>query len=331
MFTYQVRKRIFKFYQDEQIIFPAEVKLIFILNPLQPFGMEYDGGLTAIEKQQSFFQIDTNTGHISIISEEALTPISTFAKDDTYTFNISGNRISTDFIANSKNYLEEIIQSLFFQLPIILNIEYIDTPYINRVEGIVANNCFGWEFERREVHLEVTNKNIQEEKAIESWKKYLFLNNDTKYRRVYAALHYFHVACRLTRVGNSPWEFMSEVLLNYCKILEVLFPAEKTIDKTKLEMGKLGFSTQDIDTHYIPSIALRNQIDVAHVDLATYETEDLEILHKYTELAEPKFRKLLKVIIENIQNGSYTILEYTKEKPKKDKLSIINIMRNNFK
>ena len=49
------------------------------------------------------------------------------------------------------------------------------------------------------------------------------LNN----RRIIAALKYYYTACRLSRVGNSPWEFMSEIILNFCKVLESLFPASR--------------------------------------------------------------------------------------------------------
>lgn len=331
MFTYQVRKRNFKFSQNTKIIFPIQVELTFTLSPLQPFRVKYDGGLTAIKEVKSSIKFDANTGFISIMSEEELVPISAYEKDEIYMFKIDGNHIYIDFIAKSVNHMEEITQSLFFQLPIILNIEYIDTPYIESVDCLIANVLLKWEIERREISIHATNKNIQEEKIIQSWKKYLFFNNDTKHKRIYAALHYFHVACRLTRVGNTPWEFMSEVLLNYCKILEVLFPAEKTMDKTRLEMNKLGFSSEDINKYYIPSIALRNQIDVAHVDLATFCADDLEVLHKYTEVAEAKFRELLKVIIEKIQNSDYVIPEYTEKKLEKDKLNIIDKMRDNFK
>lgn len=42
-------------------------------------------------------------------------------------------------------------------------------------------------------------------------------------RRLAAALHYYYVAKRLTEAGNLPQEFMTEIILNYYKVLEILF------------------------------------------------------------------------------------------------------------
>ena len=142
-----------------------------------------------------------------------------------------------------------------------------------------------------------------------------------------AALHYFHVACRLTRVGNSPWEFMSEAILNYCKVLEVLFPPKddgKTMDAVRTELRVLGYSDDRIERDFIPAMALRNGIDVGHVHLALLTQTQLQILHHYTESAEFAFRSLIRRVFERVKAGSYTIAPYTELTAKRDTTEIVD-------
>ncbi len=53
---------------------------------------------------------------------------------------------------------------------------------------------------------------------------------------------------------------MSEIILNYNKILEVLFGQRR--DKIRDGLSSLGYSPDDIEDKYIPINILRNQIDV---------------------------------------------------------------------
>jgi hypothetical protein len=46
-------------------------------------------------------------------------------------------------------------------------------------------------------------------------------------RRLVAALFYFHVACRVKREGQIPGEFLAEALLNFHKVLEVLYGPDR--------------------------------------------------------------------------------------------------------
>ena len=63
----------------------------------------------------------------------------------------------------------------------------------------------------------------------------------------------------------SPWEFMSEVLLNFAKVLEVLFPASEsqTIDAARAGLRELGFAEDEVEKWFVPALALRNHLDVA--------------------------------------------------------------------
>ena len=62
-------------------------------------------------------------------------------------------------------------------------------------------------------------------------------------KRLAAALSYYYTAKRLIEAGNSPFEFMAEAILNYSKILEIMFVHSKdTMTDVRNELLKFGYS-----------------------------------------------------------------------------------------
>lgn len=332
MLTYQVRKRIFKLAEERDISFPADVVIELCLNPLQPFGLRSDGGKTCIKGVAASAELNPNTGHHSINSESPLTPLEVEIQEEGRLIKLDGNILSISQNIETHIDLDNLINSLFFIMPMLLNIEFVDPPYIDNVRGTIGDVGFRWELSDWNMSLETTTQELQKQKVIDSWERYSILG-ELGGRRLLAAIHYYHVACRLGRAGNSPWEFMAEMLLNFCKILEVLFPSEgesKSMDTTRKELGKLGFSSNDIEKYYIPAIPLRNKIDVAHVDLALFTREQLQVLHSYTEVAEVKFRDLLRTIFNKIRDKSYILPEYNDLKPRAKAIKTIERMAKNI-
>jgi hypothetical protein len=105
---------------------------------------------------------------------------------------------------------------------------------------------------------------------------------------------------------------MGEVLLNLSKVLEVLFPGPEghTIDAAREGLAKLNYTEDDIAKWYIPAIALRNGLDVAHVSLVSFNQEQLRAVHAYTAQAEDHFRKLLLRVIDGVTRGAFSIPQY---------------------
>ncbi len=332
MLTYQVRKRIFRLEENKKISFPSDATIEIHFKPLQPFGNGSDGGKTCVKGVAASVLFNANNGQHSIESKSPLTPLEVIIEETGRKWELTGNVLSVTQNINSLNQLDELIQSLFFGLPMLLNIEFVDPPYIELLRGKIGEVKFRWELTDWKLSFETTTQESQEQKVIDSWKRYPILN-ERGGRRLLAALHYFHVACRLGRSGNSPWEFMAEILLNYCKILEVLFPSEgesKSMEITRRELSKLGFNKKDIETYYIPAIALRNKVDVAHVDLSLFKREQLQVLHNYTELAEIQFRELLRIVFNKLGDNTYSLAEYDEFSPRPEAIKTIETMAKNF-
>jgi len=326
--TYQVRKRIFRLDEKDELAFPTEVIIVFVLGPVQPFGVGQDQGKTCVKGVAAKALFNANTGHHSIASEEPLSPLDVIINDEIRKVKIEGNIVKVSQNIESLNELNSLIQSIYFSLPMLLNIEFVDPPYVEQVKGSIGGLDFRWELEDWSMSFETTTQETQEKKACDSW-CYHYILSEKGGRRLLAAVHYLHVACRLARAGNSPWEFMSEVLLNYCKILEVLFPSKgesKTMEAAREELMKLGFEKTEIEKYYIPAIALRNKIDVAHVDLAIFSPKQLKTLHSYTEISETKFRELLRRIFTEIEKGTYSIPEYTDLTPRQEAINTIDAL-----
>lgn len=332
MLTYQVRKRIFRLEENRAIAYPADVAFDIVFNPLQPFGSSLDGGKTCVKAVAASALFNANTGHHSISSKKPLSPLDVTIQEESRKLQLAGNVLSVSQKVETLKELDDLIQSLFFTLPMLLNIEFVDPPYIERIGGTIGDVNFRWELTDWKMYFETTTQELQEQKVVDSWERHSILAEFGS-RRLFAALHYFHVACRLGRVGNSPWEFMAEILLNYCKMLEVLFPSEgeaKSIEITRRELTKLGLDKEEIEKYYIPAIALRNKIDVAHVDLSIFTREQLQVLHSYTESAEFKFRDLLLKVFSKLADKSYCVPEYTELSPRREAVKTIESMAKNF-
>ena len=332
MLTYQVRERVFRLDEEKTFTFPTDVIIEIVFKPLQPFGSGLDEGKTCVKAVAASILFDANTGHHSIASEKPLSPLNVTINEELRKIELKGNVLTINQKVESLKELDELLQSLLFTLPILLNIEFVDPPSIESVSGKIDGNDFRWELNNWNMSFETTTQEKQEKKVIDSWERNTVLSQSGG-RRLLAALHYFHVACRLTRSGNSPWEFMAESLLNYSKVLEVLFPSSgesKSMEAVRCELKKLDIDTKEIEKYYVPAIALRNKIDVAHVDLSIFTRKQLQVLHTYTEEAETKFRELLKIIFSKLKDNEYSIPEYTNLEARTEAITTIENMAKNF-
>jgi hypothetical protein len=175
----------------------------------------------------------------------------------------------------------------------------------------VGDAPFAWVYSQYPWPWAVTTKEIQEQEFLDSWRRLELLLPEENIR-LFAALNYFHIACRLPIVGINPWEFMGEALLNLSKVLEILFPGPEgqTLNAAREGLRQLDYADEDIEWRYITAMALRNELDVAHVSLVTLSQEELENVHTYTEQAEDYFREMLSRVIDRIAAGNLDLPLY---------------------
>jgi hypothetical protein len=313
MFTYQVRRRYYKLTNSsQQLIFPNVYEALFLLQPLQPFGKSATGGRTAVQGAPCSVFFNANSGHHFTESKAPLQPLEVTVEEPTRTIELRGNELKIRGQVESLRELDDTLYSILFVLPILLNIEFADPAVVERVEGKVGDCPFRWELEDWRMDCYITTLDKQEEAVVTAWNRFNVLSKPSN-RRLVAALHYFHVFCRLCRAGHSPWEFMAEAIVNLSKILEVLFPPTgdgQSLDAARAGLRALGYSSADCERLFVPAIVLRNNIDSAHVDLSLFTMSQLHVLHSYTEIAERAFRQLLSRILGEIESGRYEVAQH---------------------
>lgn len=325
MLTYQVRKRVFRIDDPSSISFPNSVNATFIFQPLQPFGMSPSGGRTAVHSVSANVKCNLNTGKFYIESSNPLKKLEVMINHKNLTAKLEGNVFTISTYVQSIDELNTLVSGFFYGFPGLLNVELADPPYIEQVYGTIGGIEFRWELEKTQFPFEITDQDRQEKKFANSWLR-IPLINENRNRRLMGALAYFHTACRLSRSGCSPWEFMPEIILNLSKVLETLFPPSqdgKTMDSTRKALLSLGYSEQIIEKDFVPVLVLRNNIDVGHAFLSILKREYLNTLYLYTESAEENFRKLLRKIIELLSSGDFKLRDYDDLSPSKDVIKLL--------
>ena len=329
MLTYQVRPRVFKISNSGSLNFPDKGKVKFHFSPLQPFGMEAGGGHTAVRAVKAKAIFNANTGEHTIESDTPLNPLDVIIEAPNRNIQLNGNILTISQTFNSNQELTELIEGVYFGVPALLSVEFADPPYIERVEGELGKSNFRWELSDWKMDYQITTQEEQEQKIFDSWESINLISNPGR-RRLLAALHYLYVALRLSRESSIAGEFLPEVILNFSKILEVLFPPAgdgRTRDAARAGLTSLGFSEDEVEGDYIPAMALRNEIDVGHVDLSIFTKEQLTIIHGYSGRAEHAFRLLLSRVLDKIKNEEFDVDEYDIKPAEKDAVYIVDRLR----
>jgi hypothetical protein len=312
MLTYQVRPRVFRLEGGQRLSFPSKGEVRFYFSPLQPFGLEAGGGHTAVQNVAASMLFNANSGTHSIESKKPLSPLDVTIQEPSRIVRMDGNVLKIYQLFDSNKQLTETVESIYFAFPILLAVEFADPPIIDRVDGQIGEANFRWELKEWRARFQTTTQDKQENTIASSWQRIGILSGFGR-RRLLAALHYYHVAIRLARRGETAGEFLPEMILNLSKVLEVLFPSigdGKTRDSVREGLKSLGFSETEIEADYIPAMAIRNEIDVGHVDLSLFKADHLALIHGFTEHAETTFRNLLKRVFERLELNKFEIPQY---------------------
>lgn len=330
MLTYQVRPRIFRHESGESLDFPAQCDACFHFQPAQPFGTKPDGGRTFVRAVAATALFNANSGEHFIESKEPLSPLDVTLTGPNQTIRLVGTVLTVTQHCEALKELEDLINNVYFGMPMLLNVVFADPPFIERVDGKVGRSSFRWELLDWYASFRSTTQHEQEERFAQAWERMDVVAKPGR-RRLLAALHCFHAACRLARAGATAGEFVAEVLLNLSKCLEVLFPPEgdgHTRDAARAGLRGLDFDDQKIESDFLPAMALRNEIDVGHVELGLFTTDQLKTIHGFTERAETAFRDMFQRLIEYIESGKVDVAQHSLGSPRREALRVIDRLKS---
>lgn len=325
MLTYRVRPRVFRLDEEATISFPCPTRATIHLLPNQPFGAEAGGGRTAVRAKAATARFNANTGHHSIESKQPLAPMEVSLVGDFDRVEVRGSAVSLEFEATSLENAHRRIEAYYFVLPMMLGLHFADPPYVERVEGTLGAVPFRWELAKWAGRFTLTTQEEQEQRVLAALDG-LHVVADPGRRRLLAAAHYTHTACRLLAASFTPGEFLAEAILNFAKVLEVLFPPSKdkgTLDAARAGLAGLGYSEDAVEGAFIPALVLRNGFDSGHADLTIFTPKQLSVIHDYAEGAEESFRELLRRVIERVGGGGASIAPGDASRPDAAQLRVL--------
>jgi hypothetical protein len=329
MFTYQIRPRKFQFEQSLIPRFPTEGIIRFSFLPEQPFGGKIDGGLTTVLHIGFHLLFNQFTGQHWTELEKPLAPLDVMIEESGFTIRLDGRVLSISKLFESLQEMNEIVESFYFGFPVLLNIALADPPFIEEVNGEVGGNPFMWLLSGWRKELRSTTQEKQEQLVKMSFQRMKIVAQEHR-RRLLGGLHYYHQARRLSREAKTAGEFMAEVILNLSKTLEILFPSRngmRSRDSIRKYLEDLEFTNEEIEGNFLPAIALRNEIDVGHIQLGLFTLDQLKIIHAFTDRAEMAFRDLFERIFAALEKEILEIPNYNFTKPRRKAIDVIERLR----
>lgn len=317
MLYQRFRRRHFKSLNDSHPSFPCKVKVIFELTPPYPFGTKEANRFSRTgwaelvdgKMRGGPLHLDAHRGTMWPESRGRQRPLEVNVEFSDIQIRLEGTKLSLRFEAETLDHLESEIARFYYDFPVFVNLDFGDSPAVDTVVIVAENGAQAVWIPAGKGPIFTTHKQRQEE-FVERAIKCMQDEQLARERRFLVALEYFYAATRLQSLGEMPGEFAGEAILNFAKILEVLFPRTseiETADSARRGLKQLGFTEEEIECHYIPAIYLRNELGVGHPKLSRLSQGDLDLVHEYAAVAEGYFRNLLRKI-RDLPEGARTFL-----------------------
>jgi hypothetical protein len=315
MLYQRLRKRQFSNPEGPQPRFPSDALVTFELIPPWPFGTANSSGLSRTVSSKVLdgrrtgqLHVNKHRGRAWGESSDPLTPLQVDVTIDGIRVALTGTTLVANVHAKNLVELNQTIARIYYWLPVFLNLDFGDPPAIESVKILIKDSTALWTPSIHAGAVFVTDQERQQDFALTAITRTLD-NAKEPERRVVAALEYFYAACRLSALGETPGEFLAEMILNFAKILESLFgqvsvqstaAGQKpgSIDRARAGLRSLGYSEAEIEWSFIPAIVLRNSLGVGHPSTSILSPDRLEVVHEYADHAEAPFRSLLKKILD---------------------------------
>jgi hypothetical protein len=332
LFAYQARPRVCFRDDGRVLVFPNKVHIEIAFAPVTGLGGAAPPGLTGIKDQTARLNRDMNTGKVTVSVEKPLDDVTFDGLVGGVSVHLHGTQLELDFSAQSREQLEGVLNVFHHVLPLVLGVSFVDPPTILHTSGQVGDVPFTWQVERGAGSWDVTSAEIQEARVAEAMRRLEVIVTPAN-RRLLAGVSYFNRAVRLARSGATAFEFTGEVMLNLAKCLEVLFPpraGSQGRDAARAGLISLGLSRDDIEAYFLPAMALRSQVDVAHVRLTLFSYEQMMTIQDYSEVAEVKFRGMIARLLAAVGDGSYVLQPYEDEGPDKGVAQLLHRLKGSM-
>lgn len=304
MLTYQLQPRQIKF-RGEAPPFPSEAVVELTLEPGHLFGGSEGPSRVLVLGSDRRIEFNANTGRFSSTSKPPLAPVDVKLKWKDASLSLRGNSLTYSFVSQDLADLQNTVAAFHYFTPIALTAALPDPVYVVRSSGRLGDVEFGWEHAQGGAAILVANQELIETRLGEALQLLDQLTTSDN-PRLAAAFHYFHAAKRLWAVAVSAWEFAAETILNYAKVLEILFGQTREDVRTGLaSVPELG--QELVERVFVPVLLLRSHLDVAHPRVARVDLRRRLKLYEFVEALENHFEILLKAASAAVLAGTLTL------------------------
>lgn len=303
MLTYQLQNRVLKIIEGpSELTFPNILTINAKYGPPEAFGASMNPSRLVLKGIDAELIFNANTGRVLAQSIQKTNSPHVRITGDNSLYELKGQVLHIKTICEDSIELNNILLTCLHGLPALLNIEFPDPPILISLNGILGDSNFRYELQ--EAPFQFRPRTI---KGLETHVMNSIINIHLLQGKFMASITYFHTASRLLVAGTSPWEFMAETILNFCKVLQILFG--ETMDQVRNGLGSIGYTSSEIEMDFIPLMVLRNHFDVGHAQRIIPNTEQLQVLYNYLSSSEDNIRYLLKQIFEQIVEGKLILSE----------------------
>jgi hypothetical protein len=329
MITYQLQKRVLRILQGpKELSFPNTLTIDAEYGPPEAFGASNGPSRLALQGSKINLIFNANTGHLQVQSIPSLPPLSAQFEKDNVSIELKGTSLHIQTKCENDVDLHNTLLTCLYGFPALLNIEFPDPPVMLSLTGKLGETEFRFEHQEATYYFKPRTKDGLEKHVIDS------INNIQSLQgQFHAATQYFHTASRLIVIGISSWEFMAETILNFCKVLQVLFGEQ--MDDVRAGLASLGYSDDEIEMDFIPLMVLRNHFDIGHAQSIIPQMEQLQVLYAYLSGSEDNIRYLIKRVFEQIveERSPLTKKDYLGFEPNEQKKfdQLINKIRPRIK
>lgn len=269
------------------------------------FGSSPAPSRVYVHSSEVEIQYDANTGRMSFVCNPPLEPLRVDVPAQHEHICLAGDLLTYERTCASFDDLTSSLHALQYMIPPLLSLYLPEPVFVRSISGVIGEARFTW-IHRDTTYLFIPLDRDLRQKRIETALGQTRWAGPPQNRRLLAALNYLHEALRLRSAGASDWEFMSASILAWCKALEVLFG--NTLDSVREQLPKLGYSTAEIESNFVPMLILRNHLDVAHARLAAINGDQLAVIYAYLRDAENLFENLLQRVMRYVEAGDYQLL-----------------------
>lgn len=259
--------------------FPAAVTVRVALGPGDAFGVVLDSRTTGVAGDDTW-TLEANPDEGSaVMSGGLIEEIRTAFQVGRFDVRVAGNILTLSFPSDSETNARETIRSAIQLIPPLLTLHLHVYVWVKLCEVTIGGQQY--KFQLPEIHFPVTGATTEHntgrlKQSIEEW---LWFRKE--HQSLVSALYYYRQAKRLAAIQPCPEPFVSEIVLNLAKAIEIVFrtPDHELI---RARAREWQCDMEQVEQFLIPILILRNKFDVAHPAITPLTFEQRSTVSRFS-------------------------------------------------